>query len=245
VAAVSGEHGGRGRLLAAGLVLAAFAGIAAITGGLVLLLDPGAPQVIEPAGGTVAAGNTEAAGDGGGGGGGNAEAAESRAEPYRVPESTAPLTLPKSEPTRIRIPKIKVDAPVEALGLDKNGWLEVPSLKRPNLTGWYRLGPPPGQLGPAVIVGHVNSKAGPAVFARLRTLAKGDTVEVKRKDGRVAVFRVDEVQRVDKRRFPTARVYGNLSHAGLRLITCGGAFDPKSGSYDDNIIVYASLTDAR
>lgn len=238
---MNGERAGHRWLLGAGLVLAAFTGIGAITGGLVLLLEPGAPQVIEPGG---RAGATRDA-PGGNTPGGNA--ADSRAVPYRASTDAVPppLTLPKAVPTRVRIPKIKVDAPVEALGLDKDGWLEVPSLNRPDLTGWYRLGPTPGQLGPAVIVGHVNSKAGPAVFARLPTLAKGDTVEVKREDGRVAVFRVDEVQRVHKRKFPTARVYGNLSHAGLRLITCGGAFDPKSGSYDDNIIVYATMTGAR
>ncbi|MEV5408727.1 class F sortase [Thermopolyspora sp. NPDC052614] len=239
---MSGAGGGSGRVLAVGLVLAALTGIGAITGGLVLLLDPGAPEVIGPSGEAGAAGP-----------------AESRAAPYQMPGQMPgqasdrmsdaavppPLVMPMSVPERVRIPTIKVNAPVESLGLDKNGWLEVPSLKRPNLTGWYRLGPSPGQLGPAVIVGHVNNKAGPAVFARLGTLRKGDTVEVKRKDGSVAVFTVNEVERVHKRTFPTARVYGNLSHAGLRLITCGGAFDPKTGSYADNIIVYASLSATR
>lgn len=225
---MKGERGGSSRVLAVGLVLAALAGIGAITGGLVLLLDPGAPQVIDPVGGTGAAGP--------------------RAEPYRPPGEAVPpppLAMPMAVPRRIRIEKIKVSAPVESLGLDADGWLEVPSLKRPNLTGWYRLGPSPGQLGPAVIVGHVNSRAGPAVFARLRALDKGDAVEVEREDGSVAVFAVDEVERVHKRRFPTARVYGNLPHAGLRLITCGGEFDPRSGSYDDNVIVYATLSGTR
>ena len=230
---MSGAGGGSSRILAVGLVLAALAGIGAITGGLVLLLNPGGPQVIDPAG--------DAEGAAGPG------AAEPQAAPYRMPDAVVPppLVMPMAVPERVRIPKIKVNAPVESLGLDKDGWLEVPSLKRPNLTGWYRLGPSPGQLGPAVIVGHVNSKAGPAVFARLRTLGKGDTVEVKREDGSLAVFTVDEVEGVHKRRFPTARVYGNLPHAGLRLITCGGEFDPKSGSYDDNVIVYASLSGIR
>jgi LPXTG-site transpeptidase (sortase) family protein len=231
---VTAEPRGHGRILAAALAIAALIGVGAITAGLVLLLDPGAPEVIGPAGDTSAADPTDIA-----------DTADPGSGADRASAEAAPLTLPKSPPKRVRIPKIKVDAPVRSLGLDKDGWLEVPPLNRPNLTGWYRLGPTPGQLGPAVIVGHVNSKAGPAVFARLHTLAKGDTVEVKREDGRVAVFRVDEVQRVDKHAFPTARVYGNLPHAGLRLITCGGAFDPKSGTYEDNIIVYATLTDVR
>lgn len=226
-----GERPGRGRLLAVALALAALIGAGAITAGLVLLLQPGAPEVIDPAGDGTAADA--------------ADRAEPRSLPGRATGDADPLTLPPAEPKRVRIPKIKVDAPVRPLGLDKDGWLEVPPLSRPELTGWYRLGPTPGQLGPAVIVGHVNSKAGPAVFARLHTLAKGDTVEVKRADGRVAVFRVDEVQRIDKHAFPTARVYGNLPHAGLRLITCGGAFDRRTGTYEDNVIVYATLTDVR
>jgi sortase (surface protein transpeptidase) len=118
-------------------------------------------------------------------------------------------------------------------------------LTQPKLTGWYRLGPAPGQLGPAVIVGHVNSKAGPAVFSRLSRLSKGDKVEVDRQDGTVAAFTVDRMERVSKHAFPTARVYGNLPTAGLRLITCGGAFDSKTGSYNDNIIIYASLSGSR
>jgi sortase (surface protein transpeptidase) len=92
-----------------------------------------------------------------------------------------------------------------------------------------------------VILGHVNTRAGPAVFARLPALAKGDRVQVSRADGSSATFAVDEVQRVHKRQFPTARVYGNLHTAGLRLITCGGAFDAERRSYTDNIIVYATL----
>lgn len=235
-----GPGGRSGRLLAAGLVLAALAGIGAITGGLVALLEPDAPQVIDSAG--------ESGGETAPRPGGDAGEAERRAAPYRAQGEAAPppiMALPMAKPERVRIPKIKVDAPVRSLGLDKDGWLEVPPLSRPNLTGWYRLGPSPGQLGPAVIVGHVNSKTGPAVFARLNTLREGDAVEVERADGRVAVFTVDEVERVHKRRFPTARVYGNLPHAGLRLITCGGEFDPRSGSYDDNVIVYATLSGVR
>lgn len=230
--------GGSSRVLAVGLVLAALAGVGAITGGLVMLLDPGTPQVIDSAGGI---GGAER-------GAVPYRAADERTTDERAADEKAvppPLVMAKAVPERVRIPKIKVNAPVESLGLDKDGWLEVPSLKRPNLTGWYRLGPAPGQLGPAVIVGHVNSKAGPAVFSRLRSLGAGDTVEVKREDGSVAVFTVHDVERVHKRKFPTARVYGNLPYAGLRLITCGGEFDPRTGSYDDNVIVYATLTGTR
>jgi sortase (surface protein transpeptidase) len=209
------------------LIVSALAGIGAVMAGLLLLLDPGVPAVIGPAGDTTAVKPRDVAPPG------DASA-----------ESTV-TTMAKSVPTRVRIPKIRVNAPVRPVGLDTDGFVQVPPLKRPNLTAWYRLGPTPGQLGPAVILGHVNTKAGPAVFARLPTLAKGDAVEVDRADGSVAAFTVDRVEWVRKRSFPTARVYGNIRTAGLRLITCGGTFDPKAGSYNDNIIVYATLSGSR
>jgi sortase (surface protein transpeptidase) len=111
-----------------------------------------------------------------------------------------------------------------------------------DVAGWYVHGPRPGDIGPAIIAGHVDSKRGPAVFYRLRDLAEGDSIEVGRADGSVAVFRVDAVEQYPKNRFPTAKVYGDLDHAGLRLITCGGDFDRSRGHYRDNIVVYASLT---
>jgi LPXTG-site transpeptidase (sortase) family protein len=194
-------------------------------GGLLLLLDPSVPAEIGAAGDSSVVDSRDAAPPGDG--------------------AIRAVTMAKSVPTRVRIPKIRVNAPVKSVGLDRDGFVQVPPLKRPNLTGWYRLGPTPGQLGPAVILGHVNTKAGPAVFARLTTLSKGDAVEVDREDGTVASFTVDSVERVHKKAFPTARVYGNLRTAGLRLITCGGTFDARSGSYNDNIIVYATLSGSR
>jgi sortase (surface protein transpeptidase) len=108
--------------------------------------------------------------------------------------------------------------------------------------GWYTGSPTPGSVGPAVILGHVDSKAyGRGVFYELGRLRPGDTVEVLRRDRTTAVFRIDTVKSFPKAGFPSEVVYGNLDHAGLRLITCGGTFDPAKGSYESNIVAFASL----
>lgn len=112
--------------------------------------------------------------------------------------------------------------------------------------GWYRNSPVPGTLGPAIILGHVDSRQfGPGVFYDLQKLQAGEPIEVTREDGTVAIFSIDSVQTVQKSDFPTLAVYGNIDHAGLRLITCGGEFDPDAHSYESNIIVFASLTGSR
>ncbi|MFI9553904.1 class F sortase [Nonomuraea endophytica] len=143
-------------------------------------------------------------------------------------------------PARITIPRIGVDAPVQQVGLRKSGEMEVPKISERNLTGWYKYGPVPGDLGPAVIVGHVATRTGPSVFARLRELRRGDTVTVTRTDGTSVTFVVNNSEQALKRRFPTQRVYGDISHVGLRLITCGGMYDRKTRSYTGNLIVYAT-----
>ncbi|WP_084964796.1 class F sortase [Thermoactinospora rubra] len=148
----------------------------------------------------------------------------------------------KAKPTRIRIPKIKVNAPVGSVSVDEKGNLGVPSLSKPNLTGWYRFSPVPGEAGPAIINGHVNTRKGAAVFNRLAELAKGDQIYVYRSDGKIARFTVSGIEQVSKKQFPTKRVYGNTSNAQLRLITCGGVYNQGAHSYSDNIIVYATLS---
>lgn len=149
----------------------------------------------------------------------------------------------KSMPVRLTIPRLKVNAPVEAVGLAPDGTVQTPALDETNMTGWYKNGPTPGQVGPAVILGHVDTaKTGPSVFFKLRQLKAGDSVSVKRKDGSTATFAVQKLQDVSKKQFPTKKVYGDLSYSGLRLITCGGAFDKAKGSYENNIIVFAKLT---
>src|SRR5690349_22303179 len=152
--------------------------------------------------------------------------------------------LARSAPVKIRIPGIGVNAPVMKVGRDADGTVQVPPLVAHNLTGWYRYGPSPGQRGPAVILGHVDSATGISVFYYLKNLHAGDTVLVTLADGKVAAFAVDGLQRVAKDAFPTASVYGKAGYPSLRLITCGGPFDQATGHYTDNIIVYAHLVPA-
>jgi sortase (surface protein transpeptidase) len=150
-------------------------------------------------------------------------------------------TLARSVPMSIRIPAIGVTAPVTAVGLNANGTVQVPPLTNHDLAGWYKYGPTPGQLGASVILGHVDSVTGVSVFFYLKDLRKGDKIDVTLADGKTATFVVDGVQRASKTSFPTHAVYGKISYPGLRLITCGGTFDPSTGHYADNIIVYAQL----
>jgi len=142
-------------------------------------------------------------------------------------------------PVRLQIPAINVSTSLVKLGRLPDGSLEVP--KDWDTAGWYDKGPRPGQPGPAVILGHVDSKTGPAVFYQLRALRPGDTVRVGLADGRILVFRVQRVQRYPKDKFPTEAVYFPTLNRELRLITCGGEFDYAAGSYRDNIVAYATL----
>jgi sortase (surface protein transpeptidase) len=144
-----------------------------------------------------------------------------------------------STPLRIRIPAIAVDSSLIGLGLKSDGTMQVPSGGFP--AGWYNGAPTPGELGPAIIVGHVDWAGKAGVFYRLKQLKPNDTIVVGRADGSSAIFRISSVQTYAKNKFPTALIYGNLSYSGLRLITCGGVFDPKAHSYVDNVVVYAEL----
>jgi hypothetical protein len=148
--------------------------------------------------------------------------------------------LTASPPVAVDIPSIGVRArTLVDLGLAANRSLEVP--KDFSAVGWYSAGPSPGQLGPAILAGHVDSHNGPAIFYRLGALRSGAQVIVSRKDGSTAKFTVDRIQRFSKDRFPVAQVYGNVHRAELRLITCGGSFDPRSGHYVDNVVAFAHL----
>jgi hypothetical protein len=142
-------------------------------------------------------------------------------------------------PVRVEIPAIGVSAPVVRLGLDRAGTLEVPGDFAS--TGWWSGGAPPGGRGPAVIVGHVDSRTGPAVFFELGELRRGDAITVERADGSRVRFRVERSAHYPKSLFPTAQVYGPGARPTLRLITCSGAFDRASGHYLDNTVVYAGL----
>lgn len=157
------------------------------------------------------------------------------------------LVLPPSRPVAITIPSIDVHSAVQELGLNPDGTLEVPA-PGPHYgeAAWYDGSPTPGQLGPAVIEGHVDSAAdGPAVFFRLGALKLGAPVDVRRADGSTAVFTVNAVRRYSKTQFPTDVVYGDSRTATLRLITCGGSFDHETGHYRDNVVVFATLSAVR
>lgn len=152
------------------------------------------------------------------------------------------LVLPASTPTHLDIPAIGVSSALMQLGLNADHTVQVPPLGRDSRAGWYKYSPSPGQVGPAVVLGHVDSvQYGPGVFFELGALRPGALVSVSRADHTVAVFRVDRVVSYSKNAFPTLEVYGNTDHAALRLITCGGRFNLTSHSYENNIVVYASL----
>jgi sortase (surface protein transpeptidase) len=156
-----------------------------------------------------------------------------------APARAAPVETQVAEPARVRIPAIGVDAAVVPLAVDGQGVLPPPPTNVD--TGWWRAGPEPGETGPAVIVGHVDGREGPAVFFRLRQLAPGDQIAVDRVDGSTAVFTVERVKRHAKDAFPTEAVYGHTPDARLRLVTCGGEFDRSTRHYVDNVVVFAVL----
>lgn len=157
------------------------------------------------------------------------------------PRGVGAVHLVRSVPVRLEIEAIGVDSELMDLGLRDDGTMEVPAKGFP--AGWYTGAPTPGELGPAIIAGHVDLK-GPGVFHELHTLKSGDQVIVTRQDGSRPVFRVTRVARFPKDQFPTSLVYGDIDHAGLRLITCGGAFDQASGHYEENVVAFAELVPA-
>ena len=153
--------------------------------------------------------------------------------------------LRRSPPTHISIPAIGVSSDLKRIGLNAAGEIQTPPLVRDSHAYWLTVSPTPGQLGPSTIIGHVDSAAyGPGVFFRLGALRQRNTISITRTDGTIAVFEVERVVEYPKARFPTHAVYGNTDHAALRLITCGGIFDPDARSYESNIVVYASLVAA-
>lgn len=153
--------------------------------------------------------------------------------------------LSGSEPVELHIDAVDAASDLVPLGLNADGTIEVPALDEPMQAGWYRFGPTPGELGPAVLLGHVGARGADGIFARLGELAPGDDVRIDRADGRTAVFTVTRVEQTAKAEFPTGAVYGDTTDAQLRLITCGGELDRERHSYLDNIIVYATLTGVR
>ena len=162
-----------------------------------------------------------------------------------LPAPTGPIVAapqsaqaPVASPVSLTIPLIGVKTQVITLGLARGGAMQVPSST--TVAGWYTGSPRPGAVGSAIIVGHIDSETGPGVFYKLSELRSGDDVFVKRADGSTAEFRVTSTQTYLKDHFPTQTVYGPTPDAQLRLITCGGAFDPATHHYLSNIVVYAT-----
>ena len=160
--------------------------------------------------------------------------------------SSIPVTKPFKglRPTSVKIPKIGAESSLLAVAVNTDGSISVPSVHTPMQAAWYKLSPVPGEVGPAIVLGHVDGDKKPGIFYKLKDLAPGDEVDIDRSDGRKLKFVVDRVTQVPKDTFPREAVYGNSDRPELRLITCGGAFDHAEHSYKDNIVVYANLADA-
>jgi hypothetical protein len=157
-----------------------------------------------------------------------------------TPPAAAPMD--SSRPVSISIPCIGVDSTnMMKLGLNKDGTIEVPPLLS-GKTGWYKQSPTPGEVGPSIILGHIDSYKGPSVFFHLHDLKPGAQVIVTRADGTKAHFTVDAIKKYPKSDFPTKKVYGSVDYPSLRLITCGGQFNEQKKSYESNIVVYTHLT---
>jgi Sortase domain len=157
-----------------------------------------------------------------------------------------PRRLPLAAPVSIQIPAIKVQAKVIALGQARDGTIAVPSLTTPLVTSWYDEGPAPGAPGAAVILGHVDAAGvGPAIFYYLGNLRPGDRIYVRLRNGRTAIFEAYSIALYQKTDFPTAHVFGYTSWPTLRLVTCGGDFDARTGHYLGNTVVFASYVGQR
>jgi hypothetical protein len=163
---------------------------------------------------------------------------------FRGPDKPPPRAFPVLEPSppdRLSIPSIKVEAPIMNVGLARDGTVAVPPLSRHNEAGWFDEGPTPGQFGPALIVGHADTRTGPSIFRDLDKMKPGQKIEVHRKDHSVAVFQVNSVEHYGKSKLPLQRVYADYTRPSLRLVTCGGTWLGGAQGYADNIIVFASL----
>ncbi|KUO11118.1 class F sortase [Streptomyces sp. DSM 15324] len=167
--------------------------------------------------------------------------APSPGEARATPSAAVPPPLPYARAVRLLIPYLSVDAPVMDLRLDDRRRLPAPAENDAHRVGWYADGPGPGGRGTAVAVGHLDTDNGPAVFAGLSELRRGKLIEVRRADGRTAVYAVDALRKFEKAHFPNGEVYGDRGRPELRLITCGGTFHRRTG-YDGNLVVFAHFT---
>jgi LPXTG-site transpeptidase (sortase) family protein len=169
-------------------------------------------------------------------------AAVPRSSASPSPAPTAPVGLPASRPVQVDIPALGVSQQTIDLGLAADGTMQVPS--GPTPVGWFAESPTPGEIGPAVLAGHLTWNGADGVFRHLQALKLGDEIVVTRADGSRPRFVVTEVAQYSKDAFPTARVYANTPGPQLRLITCAGDYSPDSHNYSDNVVVYATMQPA-
>jgi hypothetical protein len=167
-------------------------------------------------------------------------------EPFFAADPNGGEWLERSRPVRVDIETVGVHAPLVKTGVTRGGEFEVPSLYRPHEASWFERGATPGEFGATVLLGHVDTEvSGPAVFFRLKELGGGDLVEVTREDGVVVVYEVVEVRSHAKDDLPYEAIFGIGRTPVLRLITCGGRFDRRTGDYEDNVVVYAEYVEHR
>ncbi|GII79789.1 hypothetical protein Sru01_47710 [Sphaerisporangium rufum] len=239
----------RGQVMRAVLILAAVAGVVTVVIGVLLMAgspdEYGLADAREPLKMNAQPSLGALAPSVGPGGPGQPLTQADPNAPPPVPSLPPAPPMQPSTPTRLVIPKIGVNSPIKPVGTDKQGAIQTPPANNPNLVGWYRYGPTAGQSGPAVMLGHKDTTSRSAVFTRLHELQNGDTIEVRRLDGTVAIFTVGGIEQAAKQTFPSDRVYGNAEAAELRLITCGGTYNRSTGHYVDNVIVYARMTGTR
>jgi sortase (surface protein transpeptidase) len=168
-----------------------------------------------------------------------------RATPSPSASASSPGTpatpVARALPTHLAIPAIGVSQKLLTLGLRPDRTVEVPAPSDAAYPGWYRLGPTPGQVGSAVILGHVDSLQGPAVFYQLRYLEQGSRVDVRLRNGAVAHFEVQRVATYPNDEFPARQVYSSHGYPALNLVTCGGAYDKANGGYQSNVVAYTRL----
>jgi hypothetical protein len=177
------------------------------------------------------------------GGGSGVEPLASSTRVASLPAAGVAALADAPRPVRVRVPALRIDAAMEPLYRDSTGVLLPPENGR---AGWYEAGPEPGELGRAVLAGHVDSRTGPDVFLNLRRASAGDRVLVDLADGSTLTFVVDSVGLYAKDEFPTARVYGGPHRrAEVRLITCGGPYLRSRGGYQGNVVVFGHLVGRR
>ena len=158
---------------------------------------------------------------------------------------SSPAPLAASTPTRVTVPSISAESSLVPTGLQENGSLEVPPVSEPMQASWFDQSPTPGEVGPSIILGHVNGGGQPGIFANLKDVVAGSQVFIDRADGQRAVFEVSRVDTIPKDSFPTDAVYNDTANPQLRLITCGGDYDRSARSYLSNVIVYADFVEVQ